>query len=41
MRAVAMTKPGGRLVAFGVSGVISGEKRSLVAGLRTLAHANE
>jgi NADPH:quinone reductase-like Zn-dependent oxidoreductase len=35
-RSYELLRPGGRLVAFGVSGVVSGERRSLVAGLRTL-----
>lgn len=35
-RSYELLRPGGRLVAFGVSGVISGERRSLVAGLRTV-----
>jgi len=35
-RSYELLRPGGRLVAFGVANVVSGEKRSLVAGLRTL-----
>ena len=32
-----MLRAGGRLVAFGASAAVSGEKRNLVAGLGTLA----
>ncbi len=35
-RSYELLRPGGRLVAFGVAGVVSGDKRNLVAGLRTL-----
>jgi NADPH:quinone reductase-like Zn-dependent oxidoreductase len=35
-RSYELLRPGGRLIAFGVSGVISGEKRNIVAGIRTL-----
>lgn len=35
-RSYEQMRPGGRLVAFGVSGVISGERRNLLAGLRTV-----
>jgi NADPH:quinone reductase-like Zn-dependent oxidoreductase len=35
-RSYELLRPGGRLVAFGVAGVLDGDRRNLVAGLRTL-----
>ncbi len=36
-RSYSMLRPGGRLVAFGASAVVSGERRNLVTALRTVA----
>ncbi len=36
-RSYSMLRPGGRLVAFGASAVMSGEKRNIVTALRTVA----
>lgn len=36
-RSYEMLRPGGRLVAFGVAGVVAGDKRNLLAGLKTVA----
>ena len=36
-RSYSMLRPGGRLVAFGASAVVSGQRRNLVTALRTVA----
>jgi NADPH:quinone reductase-like Zn-dependent oxidoreductase len=36
-RSYALLRPGGRLVAFGASAVVSGQRRNLVTALRTVA----
>lgn len=35
-RSYELLRPGGRLVAFGASGAVSGERRNLIAGLKTI-----